>query len=89
MTLILDAETEHRIQREIELGHYSNPSEVIARAVSLLTAESEWLLRNKEALNEHLDESMAQLERGETISGDSIRGSIAALIAEHRIARAG
>jgi Arc/MetJ-type ribon-helix-helix transcriptional regulator len=52
MTLTLDAATEKRIQREIDLGHYREPSEVIARAVAMLADEEEWLLRNKDAFNQ-------------------------------------
>ena len=40
MTLTLDPRTEQRIQREIELGHYREPAEVVAHAVSLLDAEN-------------------------------------------------
>jgi len=36
MTLTLDAATEKRIQREIDLGHYADVSEVVAHAVALL-----------------------------------------------------
>jgi Arc/MetJ-type ribon-helix-helix transcriptional regulator len=46
MTLTLDAATEQRIQRVIERGHYKTPAEVIARALDLLDAKEEWLLRN-------------------------------------------
>jgi len=40
MTLTLDPMTEQRIQREIELGHYREPAEVVAHAVALLDAEN-------------------------------------------------
>jgi antitoxin ParD1/3/4 len=72
MNLTLDPVTEQRIQREVELGHYRDPAEVIARAVSLLEAETEWLQRNKEALDQRLKESVAQIERGEGIPGDKL-----------------
>ena len=39
MTVTLDAATEKQIQREIDLGHYREPSEVIARAVDLLAEQ--------------------------------------------------
>ncbi len=41
MTLTLDAATEKRIQREIDLGHYANPAEVVAHAVDLLTEQEQ------------------------------------------------
>ncbi len=72
MNLNLDPATEQRIQREIDLGYYSEPAEVIARAVALLEAEEDWLLLNKAAINQRLEESMAQIERGEGIPGDEL-----------------
>jgi len=39
MTLTLDAATEKRIQREIDLGHYADEAEVVAHAVTLLTSK--------------------------------------------------
>jgi hypothetical protein len=41
MTLTLDPTTEKRIQREIDLGHYTAPEEVIAHALALLTGEAQ------------------------------------------------
>jgi Arc/MetJ-type ribon-helix-helix transcriptional regulator len=41
MTLTLDAATEKRIQREIDLGHYANPAEVVAHAVARLVGETQ------------------------------------------------
>jgi|GEM_PF-5312303 len=73
MNLNLDPATEQRIQREIDLGHYREPAEVIARAVELLEAEEDWLLRNKEAIQAHLEESFAQAERGDTYTADETR----------------
>ena len=84
MTLTLDAATEQRIQREIELGHYRDPAEVIARALDLLDAEEEWLLRNQEALNQRLDESMAQVQRGELYTGEEARQILAERRAQHQ-----
>ena len=84
MTLTLDAATEQRIQRVIERGHYKTPAEVIARALDLLDAEEEWLLRNQEALNQRLDESMAQVERGETYSPQEAHQILAERRAQHQ-----
>jgi antitoxin ParD1/3/4 len=70
MNLVLDPETEQRIQREMERGHYREPAEVIAHALNLLQAEEEWLEMSKPALNARLQESMAQIERGEGIAGE-------------------
>lgn len=77
MNLNLDPATEQRIQRD--LGHYTKPAEVIARAVALLEAEENCLLQNKSAINQRLEESMAQIERGEGIPGDKLLDHLAAM----------
>ena len=81
MGLVLDPATEQRltqrIQREIELGHCQDAAEVITRALNLLEAQEEWLLTNKDAINQRLDESMAEIERGEGIPGDQLREVLA------------
>jgi antitoxin ParD1/3/4 len=83
MDLALDAATEQRIQRALERGHYSEPAEVIAHALNLLQAEEEWLETKKAALQRRLEESMAQIDRGEGIPGDRILD----VLAERRKAR--
>jgi putative addiction module CopG family antidote len=65
MSFALDPATEQRIQREIARGVYREPDEVINRALDLLESQEDWLLRNRDAINERLEESMAQAERGE------------------------
>jgi antitoxin ParD1/3/4 len=72
MNLTLDAESEKRIQREIDLGHYSEPSEVIAHALRLLDIEDD-LISDKQAIEEHLDEGFAQVQRGEGIPREEAR----------------
>ena len=79
MNLTLDATSEKRIQRELERGHYSEPSEVIAhRALALMEDQEDWLLRDKDAINQRLDESHAQIQRGEGISEPEVCAILAA-----------
>jgi len=72
VNLTLDSATEQRIRRELDRGHYREPAEVISHALNLLEAEEEWLEMSKGALNARLEESLAQIERGEGIPGDKI-----------------
>jgi Arc/MetJ-type ribon-helix-helix transcriptional regulator len=88
MSLALDPATEQRIQRELARGPYRGPAELINRALDLLESQTEsqenWLLRNKDAINERLEESMAQAERGEVYTPEEIR----ALLSQDRQSRA-
>ncbi len=72
MNLTLDAQTEQRIQRVLAHGPYREPSELINHALDLLADEEDWLVNNKAALHQHLEESMAQIRRGEGIPGDQL-----------------
>jgi Arc/MetJ-type ribon-helix-helix transcriptional regulator len=73
MSLALDPATEQRIQREIARGPYREPAELINHALDLFRAQEDWLLRNKEAINERLEESLAQAERGEVHTPEEVR----------------
>jgi plasmid stabilization system protein ParE/Arc/MetJ-type ribon-helix-helix transcriptional regulator len=73
MSLALDPATEQRIQREIARGPSREPAELINRALDLLESQENWLLRNKDAINERLEESMAQAERGEVYTPEEVR----------------
>ena len=86
MALTLDPATEARIQRELARGHYSAPDEVINRALDLLDSEAlanDWLYRNREAINDRLDVSFAQAERGESYSPEEALK----MLSEHRLTR--
>jgi Arc/MetJ-type ribon-helix-helix transcriptional regulator len=89
MTVTLDAATEARIQHKIELGQFSEPGEVISRALDVLDAlnsnQEDWFQRNREALNERLEESMGQAQRGETYPPQQARQ----ILAQRRAQRAG
>ncbi len=73
MNLPLDPASEQIIQREVERGHYDTPAEVVANSLSLLEDQDLWLSVDKEALNRRLDESLAQIERGEGMTGEQLK----------------
>jgi antitoxin ParD1/3/4 len=77
MAITLDPATEQRIQRELDRGHYRSPAEVIEQALDALQAEEEWLELSKSELNARLEQSMAQIDRGEGISGDRLLDALA------------
>jgi Arc/MetJ-type ribon-helix-helix transcriptional regulator len=94
MTLVLDPTTEARLQRELATGRYTGPSELLTHALDLLEAErdsteatshamEDWLLRNKDAIQAGLQESLAAKERGESYSPEEAM----AMLAERRAAR--
>ena len=79
-SLALDPATGAGIQRELERGRFREPADLIAHALDLLEAEEaaeDWLLRNREAINQRLDESFAQSEHGESSSPQVARTILA------------
>ena len=85
MSLALDPATEQRIQRQLERGAYSAPTEVVNRALDLLEAQevaTDWLLRNRSAIQADLDESFAEEARGESYSPEEAR----AMLTQRRVA---
>jgi Arc/MetJ-type ribon-helix-helix transcriptional regulator len=57
-------------------GVYHSPEEVIERALEVLRAEDEWLAQNEEAINQKIERGIAQLDRGEGISGEELRARL-------------
>ncbi len=88
MPLTLDPVIEQRIQRELERGHFRTPAEVIEHALNLLESEEDWLLQNKDAINERPEESFGATARGETYSPVEVRATLAR-DRTHRSAEAG
>ena len=88
MNLALDDQTQLRIQREIDRGHFREPAEVIAHALDLLESQEDWLLRNREAISERLEESIAQAQRGEVFTLDDAARLLDEKIAAHVSSRA-
>lgn len=78
MQITLDPETEQRIQRELDRGTFHEPAEVIAHAIRLLEAQAEddWLLRNREAIQAALEESMAAEASGESYSREDVEAML-------------
>jgi Arc/MetJ-type ribon-helix-helix transcriptional regulator len=73
MGFILDSATEQRIQRQLDRGVYTNPTELISHALDLVEAESvtgDWLLQNRDDIRRRLDESIAARELGHSYSAE-------------------
>jgi len=87
MAITLDDHLEQRIQRQLDRGASREPNELLAHALDLVEAEAvqeDSLLRNKEAINAHLDRTFSQAARGEGYSPEESR----ALLSRHRASRA-
>jgi Arc/MetJ-type ribon-helix-helix transcriptional regulator len=88
VTIILRPEHEKAIADAIQSGAYQSPEEVIERALEVLRSEDEWLAQNVVSINERIERGIAQLNRGEGVSGEGLRARLgkrkAAWLAEQK-----
>jgi antitoxin ParD1/3/4 len=78
MTLTLDPATEQLLQQELATGRYREPSELIAHALDLVKAERADLVTRRAEIIARLEESIAQADRGEGVTGEELRARFAA-----------
>jgi putative addiction module CopG family antidote len=76
MAITLRPEHERAITQAIQSGAYHSPDEVIEGALEVLRSEDQWLSRNKDAINRKIERATAQLDRGEGIPGEELRGRL-------------
>ena len=70
MAISLTSEDKKLIQKRMKTGLFKSVEEVIHDALATQDAEAEWLIDNKVAINEKIARGVAQLDRGEGVSGD-------------------
>ena len=70
MTIQLKPEQEQRIAEALRTGAYHSPDDVIDRALEVLHERDEWLMANRQAIDEKIRTGMEELERGEGIPED-------------------
>ena len=84
---IKNPELEALIQHRLESGRFASVEEVIADALAAQSEEEDWLKGNWTDIEEELSIRLAELDRGEGISGDVSRARLqerkAAWIAEN------
>ena len=75
MAISLTPEDKKLIQKRMKTGLYKSVEEVIHDALAAQDAEAEWLIDNKVAITEKIARGVAQLDRGEGVSGDVARAA--------------
>jgi len=71
MAISLTPEDKKLIQKRLKTGLFKSVEEVIHDALAAQDSEAEWLINNKVAINEKIARGVAQLDRGEGVSGDA------------------
>jgi len=76
MAISLPPEDRKLIQKRMNTGLFESVEEVIHDALAAQDAEAEWLIDNKVAINEKIARGIAQLDRGENVSGEVARARL-------------
>ena len=71
-------EIEALIQQRLHSGAFESVEDVLFDALEIQGEREAWLQENKEAINAKIERGLAQLDRGEGISGDELRGRLEA-----------
>lgn len=66
-------EIEALIQQRLRSGGFESVEDVLFDALEIQGEREAWLQENKEAINAKIERGLAQLGRGEGISGDGLR----------------
>lgn len=72
MNIQIKPELEQIIQAQIATGRYTNPEDVISKALKLLLEWDEGYQNWVEETREKVDVAIEQLDRGEGIDGDIV-----------------
>lgn len=76
MTIQIRPELEQLIQKDIEHGGYHSVEQFVERAIQLLHDEEHLLQESKGAIHDAIGEGLAELDRGEGVSGEVSRARL-------------
>ncbi len=71
-------EIEALIQQRLHSGAFESIEDVLFDALEIQAEREAWLQENKEAISARIERGLSQLDRGEGISGDELRGRLEA-----------
>jgi antitoxin ParD1/3/4 len=71
-------EIEALIQQRLHSGAFESVEDVLFDALGMQSEREAWLQENREAINAKIERGLAQLDRGEAISGDELRARLEA-----------
>ncbi|MGB9206107.1 MAG: hypothetical protein WCB94_19270 [Terriglobales bacterium] len=71
-------EIETLIRQRLHSGAFESVEDVLFDALELQSERETWLQENKQAVDAKIERGLAQLDRGEGISGDQLRGRLEA-----------
>lgn len=76
MIIELRPEDEELIQRRLDSGAFRSVEEIIHRALETLDADETWLQESRDIITAKIERGLAELDRGEGISGEESRARL-------------
>ena len=76
MEITLRPEDEAIIRRRLQSGAFASIDDVIHRALQSLDIEEAWFQANKEAIHNKIGRGLAEIDRGEGLSGEASRAKL-------------
>ncbi|MFI5114991.1 MAG: hypothetical protein ACHP7J_07595 [Terriglobales bacterium] len=71
-------EIEALIRQRLHSGAFESVEDVLFDALEIQSEREVWLQENKEDINAKIERGLAQLDRGEGVPGDQLRGRLEA-----------
>lgn len=71
-------EIEALIRQRLHSGAFESVEDVLFDALAIQGEREAWLKENKDAINAKIESGLAQLDRGEGIPGNELRGRLEA-----------
>jgi Arc/MetJ-type ribon-helix-helix transcriptional regulator len=79
MVLTVPPDLEQLIQKRLASGAFSDPEDVLRRALEAQDAIEDWSDEEKSAVAAHIEEGWAQAERGDLMDGEEARQELKAM----------
>ena len=83
MQFNIPPDLESLIDKRLVSGEYANAEEVVRRALELLEAEDAWTDEERRALDEKIDNALAQVSAGKLYGPPEARRRLAAMREAH------
>jgi Arc/MetJ-type ribon-helix-helix transcriptional regulator len=79
MQLTVPPDLESLINKRLSSGDFADAEDVLRRALQAQDAEEYLTEEERQAISSHIDEGIAQAQRGELTSGDEVRRALGAM----------
>ncbi|MEQ1885007.1 MAG: type II toxin-antitoxin system ParD family antitoxin [Bryobacteraceae bacterium] len=79
MTITLNPEQEEVVRELMSSGAFASVEDAVDSALDMLKGQNDWLLANREAIEEKIRQGIEQLDRGEGIAEEDLDAYLAKL----------